>query len=295
MTIFLTLAKRFLQERISIVKQASIDADQSVYNQMAKRAGYGRNEELSQAKRSLLEKLDKQINSLDNQESDEDNLNAICGFIDNAIDSNTNVSVEFSQNGGTTDKSLRGLKSLANGMSTYLERHQFLGVEQNNNPMNIFTYYVALYLVKGFYKDFYNDEKTIGNYYGLRLFLDDPKLSDNNKIKIQKQQFALEILADCRQDLQSLDADSEQFEENCRGKVFQWMGILLKTNSVLCKQYYRGLGSLDILMREAQGVLRQQGNIPGDVNKYINQILPSKDENFELGGPSSEISENHAI
>lgn len=291
MTIFLTLAKYFLKIKITQASDASIQADQSTFNQWAKKLGYGRNEELSQAKRDIFNSLLQQIEHLENQDNDEENLKALCALIDDAIISNTEQSEFFNQNGGTTDKFLRDTKSLVNGISTYMDRYHFLDIDKNDNPTNIFTYFVCLYLVKGFVKDFYAHEKTMDNYFGLGLFLNDPKLSDNNKIKLQKQQFAIEILADCRQDLQSLDTDNEQFEENCRGKVFQWIGILLKTNSVLCKNHYRGLGSLDTLMREAQAVLRQQGNIPGDVNKYISQILPLQNDGLEAGGPSSEERE----
>ncbi|KTD19837.1 hypothetical protein [Legionella londiniensis] len=256
MTIFLDIAKTIIVEEVNTIIKNSLDQDQSVMNLSLTTFGLGRNPELSNTKRTLLEVLKKEIESI-HDKNDATALQTIKKCIENTLKQAKEESTKKGYNGGNTGFALLLMIQSIDTIYKTLEEQELLNIPHDNQPLNVFYFFAALYIAKKI-----SEKNTTGV---VKSLVSNPNISRVNELAHLKESLLWEKIKSCKKELNTLDKKHEEYDLNVRKCVLRSIEELLKSNQQFCYEkkslfYKPGLGLLYELMSQASKIIKSAMN-----------------------------------
>ena len=206
MTIFLEIARQCLRAEINTILDASLAADQSYVNGTLSFFGYGRNTDLSTAKRQLLGELLNQINTpFDVEKSDERCIMQLHGLITACRRQIIAKSTEHDYGDGAAEPALQGLHGLLQEIFDKLTALDLLDIPHDTDPFNGFRYYIA----------YYSANKIIQTYKtsGLGLLLENPQISITRTLALEKENIIVASLNNCKRLLNAVNPMRRNYQQ----------------------------------------------------------------------------------
>ena len=154
MTIFLEIAKHFLDPEIMKIHDASVVEDNGYVNTFLSFFNAGRNLELSGKKQQLLNTLKQAVQSLNDLGNDQETCAQLKTLITTCLD-DTSYSRKQIKNHpeGNTDAKIEGLHALVDAIYKKLSELAVLDIKHDKDPINSFRYYMALYCAQKIIND----------------------------------------------------------------------------------------------------------------------------------------------
>ena len=223
MTIFIEIAKQCLGAEVVNICDASLAADQSYVNGTLSFFGYGRNTDLSSAKRQLLGELLKQINSsFDGEKTDAQCVVVLHRFITVCRQSIAVKSSEYHYDDGAVGPALQGLSALLQTIFDKLGELGLLDIQHDADPCNAFRYYIADYFAN----------KIIRAYKtgGFGRLLENPQISITRTLSAEKEGIIVKRLKECDARLRDLNAYGSNYQQARIRLVLDEIGKLQREN-----------------------------------------------------------------
>lgn len=223
MTIFDEIAKQCVGTEIQLILDASLAADQSYANGALSFFGFGRNNDLSTAKRQLLAELLKQIHGLSEHESqDQQRLTQFAGLIKICKQATEVKSAGRGYDAGAVGPALEKLNTLLQTIFDKLTAFNLLDITHDANPFNAFRYYVARY--------FSNRIIRASKHGDLERFLENPQISLTRTLMAEKEACIIRQLAECESRLNDLDQSRPNYKLACVKLVLEEISNLQREN-----------------------------------------------------------------
>ncbi|GGI86843.1 hypothetical protein [Legionella impletisoli] len=227
MTIFLILAKKIILAELKELRNQSIGSDQSLPNRVFSTFWLGRDAEVSDAKRDILDELIQNIRSFKPKETDEDNLEALLHLIAEGKEMAKKVSDEKGfVNEGMTGPALESLMRLLNSVRDKLQEHQLTDLECKNDPYGIFCFFAAKYLATKLVDDLKKGK--------VADMLDNPKVSSAALISSKKDLILRRRLLLCKVMIERRDLSIDEL--SIRECVKSAIDNILADNRTLCEE-----------------------------------------------------------
>lgn len=226
MTIFLKIAKQFITEEIKKIQSDSLAADESSLNAVLTFFHYGRDTELSAEKRQLLDDLMPQIMALTEDINDETSLLRLTTFITDCRENAALKSAEKQYDEGVFGTAMQNVETLLKRVYEKIRKLGLLDTPQDEDPLNEFRYYAAMYCVK-------NVVKT----HRLTLWeslIEHPKVTGVRAFSKQKEDLVVEILHVCNQQIKVLDINHDLYKVSRKERVLECIDKLRTRNRRLC-------------------------------------------------------------
>ena len=223
MTIFLEIAKQCLSNEITQILDASLNADQSYMNGAFSFLGYGRNTDLSAAKRQLLVELSKQIQSLSDEEKTDEHLwTQLNTLIKDCRQTAATKSAELHYGEGSVGPALNGLRSMLEAIFDKLGALRLLDTPHDADPLNGFLYYIAHYCSNKIIRA----HKTTD----LGRLSEDPNISVTRQLMAEKEALIVERVCECKNRLADLNEYRPHYQQARITLVLDEIGKLQREN-----------------------------------------------------------------
>ncbi len=229
MTIFLEIAKQFLQREITELSEASYRADNSTMNTTLTFFGYGRNVELSSEKRTLLSSLHVEIGKLKDGKKDSNTLDSLQELIITCKKEGAGKSLDKKFDEGSFGQGMQHLENIVRAIFDKLEKLQLIGVSHDADPLNSFRYFAALYCT----------QKIINLYKAATLerLVEHPQISSIRELAGEKEELITNTIEACIKDLDLLDKKHLRYNEARKDRVLNCIAQLQRDNVTLCEKF----------------------------------------------------------
>lgn len=235
MTIFLELAKIFLNHEIEQYIAASHNADQSLTNRAVGffTFGYcGRDKTLSESKRDIAIDLKNKIEDFVGAANDNGNYNALCEIITAAkTEAASQSKAHRYHNEGTFGPAMQQAVELLTMIYNKVNELRLLNVDhiQYPDPYNIFCFHQAHYCIQRL-----ADARKQNSF---RDLINNPQISRLGELAQKKESLFLNEIQKCNHSLNVLARDHGDYMLARRNTVLTSIGALQRANEELCKEY----------------------------------------------------------
>ena len=124
---------------------------------------------------------------------------------------------------------MQKLIDLTQALFDILETHNLLNISHDDDPMNSFRFYAALYLIQ---KEV--DTRKLNAFWKL---LQNPEITNAKILAKNKEALLLTVLKECEANLVGLDKGHELYPENRKRIVLDAIEKLKRENIKLCKEF----------------------------------------------------------
>jgi hypothetical protein len=232
MTIFLDIAKHFLQPEITRIKESSDAADQSLLNGALNFFGVGRDTKLSSGKRQILGVLMADIGKYQHTSTDEDDKATYAQLRDLIINSKMSIMYKSRSEkhaAGATEDALGRLGDFLTEIFHRLEGCNLLNIDHDEEPLNQFRYFAAFYHAQ--------EIQTSRQKSGFGELLENPNINAMNQLLLDKADLVSAQVIKCDGRLQALDSAHPDYSSTKRQIVCEGIEELKRQNEALCKGY----------------------------------------------------------
>ncbi|WED43720.1 hypothetical protein [Legionella cardiaca] len=219
-TIFLDLVKKFLVDKINSYKNRSSASDFSTSNELLRLFKLG-STELSESRQALTEHLLLKLHQVTGRGCDLESCHLLKSLIAECMKTASNLK---NYTKGRFEQTLTEAMLLIQNIYDKLEEIQLLDVSHNDDPLNQFRYYMALYFSKKVV------ETLPPSYLPIQL-------TPASSLVAQKEKLILQTLKECAFHLEVLNKGPSDYHQNRRKRVLDHIEQLRRTIIATCEKH----------------------------------------------------------